>query len=131
MSQLERLTSKRSRKVPLTPEEQIHANRVRLLGRLLKNYQLWECIVRDEGLLYITIDGEEWHFFDLLDGIKTLPPRQKEALIKVYLEDKREVDAAREMGFVKWSTPVQQYASLALERLLKFHDEARGGQDGQ
>ena len=98
-------------------------HRTKLLQQLLKNYYQWKAYVEDFGLTYITIEGEEWCFYDILDGLETLPPRQKEAVILMCIEDHKEWDTAKEMGFTKWSTPVQVYRNIGLKKLLAFHED--------
>ena len=93
-----------------------------LLERILRQYQQWQALYEDEGIATLTIYGEEWHFLDLLNGMNTLPPRQKLALWLIVIEDRKEVDVARMMNFSRWSTPVQQYKNIALWKLLKYHD---------
>ena len=113
----------------LTPEQQEFRRRKDLLKRILRNYALWQAYYEDEGLTVITIEGEEWHFLDILSGIEQLPERQRQALWLYCVEDMRQVDVAKQMGFEKWSTPVQQYRSIALTKLVQYHDE-RNSSDG-
>lgn len=104
---------------------------------ILRCYARWKAFTEDEGLLYITVGGEEFCFHDLLDGIKTLPPRQRQALWLVVIEDRRETDAAKIMGFTNGSTPVSQYKTLAIQHLYEYQLkkkeawERHGGEEGQ
>lgn len=106
----------------LSEEERERVRREKLLERILRNYRQWEAFVESEGLLSITVYGEEFHFCDILHGLELLPPRQKEAVQLLLIEDHREVDAAKMMGFTRWSTNVQQYKNLGVRKLLALQD---------
>lgn len=114
------------RKIPLTPLEEEYLQKRKTLEKLLKNYQLWVSVAETEGTFTLTVDGEEYHLFDLLDGIDKLPRRQRQALVLICLEDMKEIDAAKIMGFTRWSTPTQQYKNAALDKLMHM----RGRPDG-
>lgn len=116
----------RRRKIPLTPVEEAYLQKRRTLEKLLKNYQLWKSTAETEGVFTVVVDGDEYHLFDILYGIDQLPRRQRQALVLICLEDLREVDAARQMGFTKWSTPAQQYKNAALDRLMQLRAEVDG-----
>lgn len=115
----------RVRKEPETEEDR----RALLLESLLRNWQSWRATLEDSGVETLTIDGEDWNFYDLLDGIKELPPRQKQALWLILIEDKRPVEVARIM-FVGSRRIVgemaEQYKDDALRKLIARHDRNRG-----
>lgn len=102
------------------PEEEIK-KKIKLLGDILRNLQQWLVFVEDEGLFFITIEGEEYFVYDLLEGIEMLPKRQKEAIELMCLQDLKEAEVARRMGFTKWTTPAQQYAKSGLRKLVAYH----------
>jgi len=108
--------------------EEYRLSKVALLEALLKNWQSWRAILEDSGVETLVIGGEEWNFYDMLDGIKELPPRQKQALWKILIEDKRPVDVAREM-FAGSKRVVGemavQYKDDALTKLVARHDQQK------
>jgi len=110
--------------------EQYRLSKIALLEALLKNWQSWRAILEDSGVETLTIGGEEWNFYDMLDGIRELPPRQKQALWLILIEDKRPVDVARAM-FVGSKRIVGemavQYKDDALAKLVARHDQRKEG----
>lgn len=75
--------------------------------------------------LIITLPGtaEEVYVADLMVGIDSLPPRQREAFGRICRFGWTETDATRIMlPDSQWSTPVQQYADAALDRMIKAYD---------
>jgi hypothetical protein len=88
-----------------------------LLERILKNYHLWYDVYQKTGKSSIYINGMLIDYFELLSGIDKLPPRQREALSLTCLENQKEADAARIMGFDKWSSQVGMYKRKALKTL--------------
>lgn len=110
--------------------EQEKAKKVAILEGLLRNWQSWRAILEDSGIETLTIGGEEWNFYDMLNGIKELPPRQKQALWSILIEDKRPVDVAR-MMFVGSKRIVGemavQYKDDALAKLLAWHEQQKEG----
>lgn len=110
--------------------EKYRASKIALLEALLKNWQQWRAYLEDSGLETLTIDGEEWNFYDMLDGINELPPRQKQALWMILIEDKRPVDVARVMfaGSKKIvGESASQYKDDALVKLLARHEQNKEG----
>jgi hypothetical protein len=76
--------------------------------------------------LIITIpeSGEEIGFDDLMVGIDSLPPQQRKAFELICLAEWTETDAtAVILPESQWSTPVQQYADTALDRMIKAYDD--------
>jgi hypothetical protein len=109
--------------MPANPDKR---KREKLFEGMLKCYYRWKAFAEEEGLYSITIEGEEFSFFDLLDGIDTLPLRQRQALWLICIEGLKEREAAEMMGFDAppgtTSTPVQFYKNKAIEKLVKYHD---------
>lgn len=111
----------RVRKEPETEEDK----RALLLESLLRNWQSWRATLEDNGVETLTIEGEDWNFYDLLDGIRELPPRQKQALWLILIEDKRPVEVARIMfsGSRRIvGEMAEQYKDDALRKLIARHD---------
>jgi hypothetical protein len=72
--------------------------------------------------------GEEIFYGDLLVGLGTLPPRQKEAFTLICMQGYTETAAAKIMlPNSKWSTTVQQHVNAALERMVARYDEQQSG----
>jgi hypothetical protein len=91
----------------------------------LKNYSHWVSLVESEGLHTIAVEGwGELHYMDILKGFEVLPPRQKQAVWLMCIEDKSEEDVARIMGFATRPTPVQQYKNFGLALLMKYQEAA-------
>jgi hypothetical protein len=78
--------------------------------------------------IVILPDGEEIYLGDMLIGIDNLPPRQRQAFELICLQGYTETAATKIMlPNSKWSTPCQQYADTALERMIKSYDEKQAG----
>jgi hypothetical protein len=110
--------------------EEERARKTAILEGLLRNWQAWRAILEDSGVETLVVGGEEWNFYDMLDGIKDLAPRQKQALWLILIEDKRPVDVAREM--FKGSKRIVgemavQYKDDALAKLLARHEQKKEG----
>ena len=110
--------------------EEEKARKIAVLEGLLRNWQSWRAILEDSGIETLVVGGEEWNFYDMLNGIKDLPPRQKQALWLILIEDKRPVDVARVM-FVGSKRIVGemavQYKDDALAKLLVRHEQKKEG----
>lgn len=110
--------------------EEDKARKVAILEGLLRNWQSWRAILEDSGVDTLVIGGEEWNFHDMLKGIKDLPPRQREALWKILIEDKRPVDVARDMfsGSKRIVGEMAvQYKNDALAKLVIWHEQQKEG----
>ena len=110
--------------------EEEKTRKVAILEGLLRNWQSWRAILEDSGVETLVIGGEEWNFFDMLDGIRELPPRQKQALWMILIEDKRPVDVARTMfaGSKRIVGEMAvQYKDDALAKLLARHEQKKEG----
>ena len=89
-----------------------------VLERLLNNYWEWREAYRVSGNPELQLlNGVTVNIHDVLKGIKDLPPRQKQAVILSCLENRKEVEVAKIMGFTKWSSPVGMYKRRALKNL--------------
>lgn len=72
--------------------------------------------------------GEEICYGDLLVGLDSLPPRQREAFELICLQGYTETAAAKVMlPDSRWSTTVQQHVNAALERMVLRYDEQQSG----
>lgn len=73
-------------------------------------------------------DGEEVYLGDLMVGIETLPPKQRQAFELICLLSYTETAATEIMlPNSKWSTPVQQYADEGLDKMIRAYDEKQNG----
>ncbi len=81
-----------------------------------------------DEIMVIPETGEEVHYDDLLVGIGTLPPRQREAFELICLQGYTETAAAKIMlPNSRWSTTVQQHVNAALERMIARYDDQQSG----
>jgi hypothetical protein len=97
-------------------------HRVKIFEGLLRHYYHWQVLAHQDGLYSITVEGEEFSFFDLLDGIETLPLRQRQALWLIVIEGMKEREAADLMGYTGSSTPAQYQKNEAVKKLVQYHD---------
>lgn len=110
--------------------EEYRSKKIALLEALLKNWQSWRAILEDSGVDTLVIGGEEWNFHDMLAGIGELPPRQKQALWMILIEDKRPVDVAKIMfaGSKRIVGEMAvQYKDDALIKLVARHEQRKEG----
>lgn len=110
--------------------EEEKAKKISILEGLLRNWQSWRAILEDNGVETLMIGGEEWNFYDMFDGIKDLPPRQKQALWMILIEDRRPVDVARIMfaGSRRIVGEMAvQYKNDALAKLIARHEQKKEG----
>lgn len=117
------------RELPSDPAKR----RIQHFKRLYQHIEHFHSLLESGDLpfpLIVTIPdtGEDVYIDDLLVGIDKLPPRQREAFELVCLQGWTETDAARKMmPDSKWSTPTQQYANSALDRMIASYDEKQAG----
>ena len=91
-----------------------------LLERILNNYYEWRSVYEQTGNPDLPLlNGITVNIYDILDGIEKLPPRQKEVIVLSCLENRKEVEVARMMGFTNWSSPVGMYKRKALKTLCE------------
>jgi hypothetical protein len=65
---------------------------------------------------------------DLLVGIETLPPKQRQAFELICLKSYTETAATEIMlPNSRWSTPVQQYADEGLDKMIRAYDLHQSG----
>jgi hypothetical protein len=86
----------------------------------------WQALMEDRGMAPVITDeltGEDIYIGDLLVGLDSLPPRQREAFVKICMLGYTETAARDEMlPQSKSSTPVQQYADSGLVRMVAAYD---------
>lgn len=99
----------------------------RLFAKMLKHFAEWLSLVESEGLTTITVEGEEYHYLDILSAFEVLPPRQREAVWLMCIEDRSEQDVAQRMGFTSWPTPVQQYKNFGLAKMMVYQNASIDG----
>ena len=91
-----------------------------ILERLLNNYWEWYEIYQTSGNPDLRLNnGVTVNIYDILKGIDRLPPRQKQAVVLSCLENRKEVEVAKIMGFTKWSSQVGMYKRKALKTLCE------------
>lgn len=104
---------RRSRKQEIVPGKMTW----QLLEKILNNHHLWREVYQETLDSTLVINGMVLDYHDILEGIDRLPPRQREAVVLTCLENYKEADAARIMGFSKWSSQVGMYKRKALKTL--------------
>ena len=91
-----------------------------VLERVLNNYYEWRAVYATTGNPELQLlNSVTINIHDILNGIDKLPPRQKQAVILSCLENRKEVEVAKIMGFTKWSSQVGMYKRKALKTLCE------------
>jgi len=115
------------RKLPDDPTKR----RLQIMKRLYQHLEHWHSLIEAGEMGHIVTipdTGEEVFLLDMMVGIDSLPPRQREAFELIALQGYTETDATRIMlPSSKWSTPVQQYADSALARMVEAYDAKQAG----
>lgn len=111
-----------ARRLPIDPEKRRH----QVFKRIYQNMQHWKALMEDRGFDPIITDdvtGEDIYIGDLLVGLDSLPPRQRQAFELICLGGYTETAARDELlPNSKSSTPVQQYADSGLVRMVAAYD---------
>lgn len=105
------------RKLSDDPEKR----RLQIFRRIYSHWYEWQSLVEQEQLHFITVEGEVIYFYDLLAGLDSLPPRQKEAFIIHILNCTPEREASKIMG-TSWVSLVGQYSTAALKKMVAAYD---------
>jgi len=83
----------------------------------------------DVSGIVTTPEGEDICLDDMMVGIDTLPPKQRQAFELICLLSYTETAATEIMlPNSRWSTPVQQYADEGLAKMLKAYDQYQAGE---
>lgn len=92
------------------------------LEAIIRHYAEFRALYEDQGIEEISLgDGLVVNIHDVLRGISKLPTRQRQAVVLTCLWNMKERDAARLMGFDKWSAPVGAYKRLGLQKLVEMY----------
>lgn len=116
------------RKLPTDPAKR----RRQIFKRIFQNLEHFHSLLESGDMMQpgmVTLEtGEEVYLNDLMTGINTLPPRQRQAFELICLKGYTETAARDEMlPNSKSSTPVQQYADSALDRMIDAYDQVQAG----
>lgn len=120
------------RKLPEAPEKR----RRQYFKRVYQHLEHFQSLLESgempmPGIVVIhdeILPTEEIYLADLLVGIDSLPDRQREAFELICLQGYTEGAATDVMlPDSQWSTPIQQYADTALDRMIKAYDEKQAG----
>jgi hypothetical protein len=108
----------------------VSKRRLQLFKRTYQNFHLWKALIEaGDAQDILTVDGEDIYIYDLLIGLDTLPPRQRQAFELICIQGYTESAATAVMlPNSKWSTPVQQYSDQALLRMVTAYDLKQRGQ---
>lgn len=113
--------------MPKTLSDDPEKRRLQLFQNIFQHYFEWAALVESQQLYYLTVEGEEIYFYDLLVGLPKLPPRQRQAFELHLLQGYTEVETWRRMNFRShYTTLVGQYSMAALKSMVRYYDEARG-----
>jgi DNA-directed RNA polymerase specialized sigma24 family protein len=67
-----------------------------VLERILNNYGEWQEVYLKSGNPDLELlNGITVNIYDVLDGIDKLPPRQKQAVVLMCLENRKEMEVAK------------------------------------
>lgn len=116
-----------ARRLPDEP----YKRRLQVFKRAYQHMSHWQALMEDRGMPDIITDevtGEDIYLGDLMVGIDSLPPRQRQAFILICLNGYTETAARDELlPNSKSSTPVQQYADSGLVRMVEAYDAKQAG----
>ena len=105
------------RKLSDDPEKR----RLQIFRRIYSHWYDWKSLIEQEQLHFLEIEGETIYFHDLLVGLDSLPPRQREAFIIHILYCTPEREASKIMG-TSWVSLVGQYSTAALKKMVAAYD---------
>lgn len=105
------------RKLSTDPEKR----RLQIFRRIYAHWHEWASLLEQEQLHFLVIEGETIYFHDLLAGLDSLPPRQKEAFIIHILSCVPEREASEIMK-TSWVSLVGQYSTAALKKMVAAYD---------
>jgi len=116
-----------ARRLPDEP----YKRRLQVFKRAYQHMSHWHALMEDRGMPDVITDemtGEDIYLGDLMVGIDSLPPRQRQAFILICLNGYTETAARDELlPNSKSSTPVQQYADSGLVRMVEAYDLKQAG----
>ena len=116
-----------ARKLPVDP----YKRRIQVMKRAYQHLEHWQALREDRGMGDVITDdltGEDIYLHDLMIGIDSLPPRQRQAFVLICLKGYTETAARDELlPNSKSSTPVQQYADSGLVRMVEAYDAKQAG----
>lgn len=117
-----------TRKLPVDPKKR----RREYFKRLFQHLEHFHALMESGDMMVPGIvdlpEGEQVFLADMMTGIETLPPRQRQAFELICMKSYTE-SAARDIMLPdsQWTTPIQQYADAALERMIKAYDAKQDG----
>lgn len=106
------------------PDDPLKRRR-QVFKRIYQNLEHWQALMEDRGMAPVitTPEGEDIYIGDLLVGLDSLPPRQRQAFELICLRGYTETAARDELlPNSKSSTPVQQYADSGLARMVHAYE---------
>jgi hypothetical protein len=116
-----------ARRLPDDPAKR----RQQVFKRIYQHLEHIWALAEDRGMDRVITDpetGEDIYVSDLLVGLDSLPPRQRQAFELICLQGYTETAARDEMlPNSKSSTPVQQYADSGLVRVIDAYDAYQAG----
>lgn len=117
------------RKLPTDPAKRRRQYFKRLYQHLDHFRSLREAGQMDISGIVTTPEGEDICLDDMMVGIDTLPPKQRQAFELICLKSYTETAATEIMlPNSRWSTPVQQYADEGLDKMIRAYDLYQNGE---
>lgn len=117
------------RKLPSDPQKRRRQYFKRIFQHLGHFRALREAGQMDVSGIITTPEGEDICLDDMMVGIDTLPPKQRQAFELICLQSYTETAATEIMlPHSRWSTPVQQYADEGLDKMCKAYDLYQAGE---
>ncbi|AON96959.1 hypothetical protein BI081_gp148 [Mycobacterium phage Tonenili] len=104
--------------------------RRQIMKRIYQYMEEWRAQQEDNGMepFLTTVDGEVVYYYDLMVGIDTLPPRQRQAFELICLQSYPESKACEIMlPNSQWSAIVQQYSYDGLIKMIAAYDAVQDG----
>ena len=95
----------------------------KMIEGILNHYEEFRILYEEQGLDELVVGGVTFNIHDILEDLKTLPPRQREAVTLVCLYNMNELDAAFEM-FGRFNTAVGLYKRIGLQKLADKYNGA-------
>lgn len=109
-------------------QDKVTVSERKTFGNILRHLGHWEELIKiGPHNDVLEVNGRSYSYSTILDGLDCLTKLQRDALVKIYVEDKAVSDAAEEMG--KPSSPINHYADTALEKLIRFNRAQDRGEE--
>ncbi len=99
------------------------------MEKILRNFKEWQRVYETKGSPELELPNKitiNILDFDLKTSFELLSDAQREAIILICLENRREIEAAQLMGFNKYSSQVGFLKRQGLKILADYYNEILG-----